>query len=150
VRWIEEKAEFETLLRSAYTCIYIDSGRETTALRKLTFDDANIVTLPFRQLLNVLMERSADDKVTYEVLRPDPVYYFRHFFQKCPVIEIRREDPPEDYFRVLNEDPGNSPVDAIGSIGQTLSSLQPRTSGSFTLCATAATAADIFGLRSHG
>ena len=113
VRWIEEKTEFEDVVKSAYTCVYIDSGRETTALRRLTFDDANILTQPFRELLIVLMERSANDKVTYVVLRPDPVYYFHHFFQKFPVVEIKNDDPPEEYFRILNEDPGNSPADAM-------------------------------------
>lgn len=114
VCWIAEKKEFESILKSAYICVYIDSGRETTALRKLTFDDANILRQPFRELLTVLMERSADDKVTYVVLRPDPVYYFQHFFQKFPVVEIRNDDRPEEYFQVLNEDPGNSTADAIG------------------------------------
>ena len=113
-RWIEEKAEFENVMKCAYTCVYIDSGRETTLLRRLTFDDANILTQPFRQLLTGLMERSAFDKVTYAVLRPDPVHYFRRFFHKFPVVEVKNDDPPEEYLRILNEDPGNSPADAIG------------------------------------
>ena len=114
MRWIEETTEFENVLKSAYTCVYIDSGRETTSLKRLTFDDANMLTQPFRELLTVLMERSADDKVTYVVLRPDPVYYFHHFFQKFPVVEIKNDDPPREYSRILNENPGNSPADAIG------------------------------------
>jgi hypothetical protein len=114
MRWISEKTEFENVLKNAYTCVYIDSGREPTHLTKFIFDDSIIMTRAFRELLNRFMKLSNDDRVNYVVLRPDPVYYFCHFFHRYPCVEIKDDDPMEAYFQGLNEDPGNSPADAIG------------------------------------
>lgn len=115
MRWIEQKAEFERIFLGAKTCVYVDSGREPTTLQRLTFDDAEICTRVFAEFLQKLIDWSGDIKANYIVLDPDPVHYFRHYFQKYPLIEIASGDSAETYLAALNESLGNSPADAIGT-----------------------------------
>ena len=97
MRWVEDKSRFEKVFLEARTCVYTDSGRLPTTLQKMTFDDAEILTLQFADLLQMLMEWSNDDICSYVVLDPDPVYYFHRLFGKYPVIEIERETTSTTY-----------------------------------------------------
>jgi hypothetical protein len=115
MRWVVEASEFEEILLRARTCVYIDSARETTALARLTFDDAEIRTHKFADLLQKLMEYSSDQTVHCIVLDPDPVYYFHRKFNKYPALEIAKGDSSDVYLKKLHADPGDSPVDAIGT-----------------------------------
>ena len=49
------------------------------------------------------------------VLKPDPIWYFHKQFAKCPIVSIRQGDTTEVYLASLNEDPGGSPADAVGT-----------------------------------
>lgn len=115
MRWIEERDEFKRIFLTAKTCVYVDSGREPTTLQKLTFDDAEICTGVFAVLLQSLIEWSGDTKANYIVLHPDPVYYFHHYFQKYPLIEMTSGDSAETYLAALNESLNGSSADAIGT-----------------------------------
>jgi hypothetical protein len=115
MRWIVQQAEFKEVFLRARTCVYIDSGRETSHLKRFSFDDIEIGTAPFGNFLQKLMEISPDEMVHCIVLDPDPVHYFHRQFHKYPVLEIAKGDPTETYLAALNEDPGGSPVDAIGT-----------------------------------
>jgi hypothetical protein len=61
------------------------------------------------------LEWSGDDECSFVVLRPDPVYYFHHFFGKYGALEIRRGASATDYLAALNEGPADSPADALGT-----------------------------------
>jgi len=114
MRWITQEPEFRDIFLRAREGVYIDSGRIPTALSRLTFDDVEVRTLHFPNLLQKLMEWSGDSTAHYVVLDPDPVHYFHRHFNKYPVLEIAVGDSPEAYISSLNEDPGGSQADAVG------------------------------------
>jgi hypothetical protein len=115
MRWIVQESEFKEIFLKARTCVYIDSGREATALKRFSFDDIEIGTTPFGNFLHKLMELSSDQTAHCIVLDPDPVHYFHRQFHKYPVLEIVKGDSANAYLAGLNEDPGGSPIDAIGT-----------------------------------
>ncbi|HEY0701197.1 MAG TPA: hypothetical protein VGD60_00375 [Candidatus Acidoferrales bacterium] len=115
MRWIDREAEFKTIFLEARTCVYIDSGRRATQLHRLIFDDAQTCTAVFAEMLQSLMGWASDAGCYYIVLDPDPVHYFHRHFGKYPAIEIARGDSSDAYLKFLNEDPGNSPADAVGT-----------------------------------
>jgi hypothetical protein len=115
MRWIVHETEFKEIFLRARTGVYIDSGREATVLRRFTFDDAAICTDKFGDFLQELMELSGDQTAHCIVLDPDPVHYFYPQFHKYPVLEIALGDSTDTYIAGLNEDPGGSPIDAIGT-----------------------------------
>lgn len=115
MRWITQEPEFQNVFLRAREGVYIDSGRTPTQLRKLTFDDAEVCTSKFANLLQKLMEYSSDSIAHYVILDPDPVHYFHRHFKKYPALEIALGDSAEAYLSFLNEDPGGSPADAVGT-----------------------------------
>jgi hypothetical protein len=115
MHWVEDKSKFENIFLEARTSVYTDSGRLPTSLQKLTFDDAEICTEKFADLLQKLMGWSEDVRCFYIVLDPDPVYYFHRLFGKYPVVEIERGIQPSDYITILNEGPVKNPADALGT-----------------------------------
>jgi hypothetical protein len=115
VRWIVDDATGKRLLLEAGTCRYIDSRRYGTALALVSFDDAATCTREFAALLQALMALSEDNVAHYVVLSPEPVTYFHHRFRKYPIVSIHKGDTTEIYLNLLNEDPGNSPADAVGT-----------------------------------
>ncbi|HWH60182.1 MAG TPA: hypothetical protein VN682_21320 [Terriglobales bacterium] len=115
MRWITDEAEFREIFLRARTCVYIDSGREPTALKRLDFLDVSICRHEFANLLQTLMERSGEAMTHYVVLDPDPVHYFHRHFKKYPALEIEQGDSSGAYLSLLNEDPGDSPADAVGT-----------------------------------
>jgi hypothetical protein len=84
-------------------------------LQKTLFDDAEICTLRFGDLLRKLMEYSADQAAHFVVLDPDPVYYFYPRYHKYSALEISFDDAPNAYLAALNENPGDNPAAAIGT-----------------------------------
>lgn len=88
--WIEDKKLFEEVFLKARDCVFTDSGRNLTTLHKLIFDDAQLCTDEFVDLLQELMRRSGDSNCFYIVLDPDPVHYFHRLFDKYPAVEIER------------------------------------------------------------
>ena len=127
MRWVTAEQEFKKLLIKARMCVFVDSGREQTTLKRLTFDDGELCTIRFAGLLQLLMELSDDTKVYYVVLCPDPVHYFHRHFNRYPVIELTYGDSEEDYLKILNEDPGGSPADAL-STNSSMSVILPSSS----------------------
>lgn len=115
MRWITTKDEFEHVRLQAATCKYVDSGRYPTSLQRWVFDDAEMFTPEFANLVQQLIGWSGDFQATYVVLDPDPVWYFWQHFQKYPAIQIKAGDSTQAYLSALNEDPGGSPADAIGT-----------------------------------
>ena len=97
------------------TCVFIDSRREPTSLDLSVFDDAGICTKAFASSLFRMMKWSNDQTATYLILRPDPVHYFLPQFQKFPALVFDAGDSPEAYIEGLNSDPGESPIDAVGT-----------------------------------
>ncbi len=116
MKWLEDQDAFKMLYRRALDCAALDSGRGRMSLLKLIFDDAEICSKVFAELLQRLLELSADDECAFVVLRPDPIYYFHHFFGKYPVVKIKREMNDADYLAILNEGPPDSRADALGII----------------------------------
>ena len=115
MRWITSKDEFELVRLQAATCKFIDSGRRPTSLQRWTFDDAEMFTSQFANIIHQLIGWSGDAYATYVVLNPDPVHYFWRHFQKYPTIQIEADDSEQAYLSALNEDPGGSPADAVGT-----------------------------------
>jgi hypothetical protein len=115
MRWILEKDEFDQVRLQAHTCKYIDSGCFPTTLHRLVFDDAEMLVPEFCDLVTHLITQSGDKRATFVVLDPDPIHYFWRHFHKYPAIEIKVGDSAKDYLRALNEDPGGSPADALGT-----------------------------------
>jgi hypothetical protein len=116
MNWIEDKDAFSHAYQSALDCAATDSGRLRTSLHKLTFNDVDILSNAFAGLLQKLLEWSSDDECSFVVLRPDPVYYFHHFFGRYPVIKIERGMKDFEYLAILNEGPPDSKADALGII----------------------------------
>ena len=112
--WISDDRARELLLQAG-TCKYIDSRRIETSLHCLSFDDANTRTEQFHSLLLSLLKKSLDEICHYIVIDPDPEQYFHRHFQKYPIAELRTSNSASQYFARLNEDPGGSPADAIGT-----------------------------------
>ena len=115
MRWILDKADFETVRLRARTGKYIDSGRKATSLQRWIFDDAYSCTHEGANLVQQLMALSGDPNAAYVVLDPDPIQYFHRHFKKYPALEIANGDTADDYIHALNEDPGGSPADAVGT-----------------------------------
>ena len=115
MQWITTQREFERVRLEANTCKYVDSRRYLTDLQLWTFDDGCLITSDFGRLIQYLLSLSGDRYVDYVVLVPDPVWYFHHHFGKYPAVRIEAGDSAEGYLAILNEDPGNSPADAIGT-----------------------------------
>ena len=114
MRWVKEEPLFTELLTEAHECIFVDSRRKPTDLRRLIFDDVALRRPEFACLLQTLLGLSGDSKCYYLVLSPDPVHYFHRQFNKYPLLEIDYGDSNESYLAFLNEDPGGSPADAVG------------------------------------
>jgi hypothetical protein len=115
MKWVTSKEEFEKMFLIARTCVHVDSGRQTTTLHRLVFDDAQLVTIEFCQLVRNLMRWSNTKNSYYVVLDHDPIYYFHRAFGKYPMLEMSGTDSDEDYLIAMNEDPGGSPADAVGN-----------------------------------
>ncbi len=115
MRWIVEDKEFETIFLDAQECIFIDSHRTATSLICLNFGDLEILTGFFISLMHKMMAWAGDVNAFYTVLRPDPIHYFHRHFHKYPALEITRDDTDKTYLAALNEDPGGSLPDAVGT-----------------------------------
>jgi hypothetical protein len=114
--WVEDENIFNVAYQRALDCSATDSGRIPTSLQKLLYNDVDILSDAFPFLLQKLLEWSADDECSFVVLRPDPVYYFHHYFGKYPVIKIKRGMKDSEYLAILNEGPLDSKADALGII----------------------------------
>jgi len=115
MRWVKDEPVFRTVLTEARENIFVDSRRNTTDLQRLIFDDVVLRRPEFAGLLQTLLGLSGDSKCYYLVLCPDPVHYFHRQFGKYPLLEIDYGDSDENYLVALNEDPGGSPIDAVGN-----------------------------------
>ena len=115
MNWITNNGVAAQLLLEAATCKYIDSRRIVTSLVCLSFDDASTFTDEFAELLQSLLRWSDDQEAHYMVLKPDPIWYFHKHFSKYPIVLIRQGETTEDYLASLNEDPGSSRADAVGT-----------------------------------
>lgn len=115
MRWIRDDVAAKQLILEARTCRYIDSRRESTVLEVLSFDDAAICTREFARLVQELLALSSDNAAHFIVLHPEPVAYFHRHFGKYPILSLQRGDTAETYLALLNEDPGGSPADAVGT-----------------------------------
>lgn len=113
--WVTDSEQAKELLLQAGTCRVVDSRRVATSMQCMSFDDVGTRTKEFGDLLHRLMHLSADKTCHYVVLDPDPTHYFLHHFKKYPIVEIRAEETVEQYLAILNEDPGGSPADAVGT-----------------------------------
>jgi hypothetical protein len=116
MNWFEDEDSFRHAYQRALDCAATDSGRLPTSLQKLTFNDVDILSEVFADLIQKLLEWSGDNECVFVVLRPDPVYYFYHFFGKYPAVDIKRKMDSSDYLAVLNEWPPESRADALGMI----------------------------------
>jgi hypothetical protein len=116
MNWLKDEIEFKKVHRRALDCAALDSGRGSASLQKLIFNDVDILSDAFAGLVQKLLEWSADEACAFVVLRPDPVYYFHHFFGKYPVVEIKRGLSAPSYLAILNEAPPESRADALGVV----------------------------------
>jgi len=115
MRWITDEIAAKQLLLEAGTCRYIDSRRYATPLSLVSFDDTATCRRYFADLIQLLLGLSEDSKAHYMVLDPDPVKYFHYHFGKYPIVTLEKGDTPETYLQLLNEDPGDSRADAVGT-----------------------------------
>lgn len=115
MNWILDKTCFEDLFLEAKSCVDTDSGRLPTSLKRLTFDDAEVCTTKFADMLQQLLTWSGDSHFSYVVLRPDPIYYFHRLFKAFPAIEVGKGATAREYIKWLNDGPEESPADALGT-----------------------------------
>jgi hypothetical protein len=116
MRWIVEKEEGEGILRDARVCAaYDDKQQGASKLERFTFDCVEFQTKAFLEFLRTLMGRGGDKRFYYVVLDPEPESYFFANFGKYPMVELSIDDPGDVYVKALNENPGNSPADALGT-----------------------------------
>lgn len=116
MRWIIDDGEFERLLKAAKEiAAYDDDQQGRNELQRLIFDCVEFQTRGFVHFLRKLMEWSGDEHLHYIVLDPEPVIYSFSHFGKYPLLEVTIDDPEESYIAGLNEDPGDSPADAVGT-----------------------------------
>lgn len=57
--------------------------------------------------------RAGDASFTFAVLKPDPDGYYHASFGKFPLLQFTKEDAADRYVRAIQQDPGDSPADAI-------------------------------------
>ncbi len=115
MRWITDEGIFKDALSTVDYCRRVEHHQAASSLRRMIFDSLGLCTRPFLGLLRGLMNLSGDDSCLYLVVEPDPEEYFWANFKKYPLVEIGKDDVASDYFSSLNEDPGGSPADAIGT-----------------------------------
>jgi hypothetical protein len=85
--------------------------RRPYAFRVIDFDE--IWTVEFFHCVQSLTRAIGDGRFVVGVIRPDPRdYYFSHF-RRYPFIRFSINDTNEGFIRAINEDPGESPADAI-------------------------------------
>jgi hypothetical protein len=116
MKWVDDEKVFESVYQHALDCVAIDSGRLRTSLEKMTYNDVDVLSNAFAELLQKLLEWSSEKSCFFAVLRPDPVYYFHRLFGSYPVVEIARGMNASEYLAVLNEGPDDSRADALGTI----------------------------------
>lgn len=114
MEWVIEKQKFEKVLLRAKECASIDSGATPPGLRKLIFDDAQLLTRVFLSMIQFLMEISAETEIYYCVIDPDPELYFYNHFKRYPTVAIRRDESADDFVSVMNEALGGNSAEAIG------------------------------------
>jgi hypothetical protein len=114
MRWVLEEEIFREIAAQAHKCVFIDSGRSSTQLRRFIFDDAELLSTEFATLIQNLLAASKDQQAYFLVLSPDPETYFYRHFKKYPLLEIARGDSPKEYIAAMNESPGTSSADALG------------------------------------
>lgn len=107
MRRLIDKAETETILLEARTCVFIDSRREPTSLRLLVFDDAMLSTDYFFLAVNGLIASSGDPLAHFVVLDPSPIDHFHHLYGEYPVLEIESTDSVKEYLAAMNQDVGD-------------------------------------------
>lgn len=107
MQWISDKEEFHEIFLEAMTCVFIDSGREDTHLKRLSFDNYNLRTKKFCFLLKSLMEWTNEQSVYFTVLSPDPVDYYQRRFQTYPCIKVEQNDFPDAFLNAINQPLGN-------------------------------------------
>lgn len=71
-------------------------------------------TAAFFDRIKSFLARIGEQRSFLAVVEPDPVDYFFPHFGKYSVVEMSVADTDEDYLRIMQEDPGGSPADAIG------------------------------------
>ncbi len=116
MHWVEDESMFAVAYQRALDCASTDSGRLPTSLKKLLFNDVDLCSRAFANFVQSLLTWSEDDACSFVVLRPDPEYYFHHFFKRYPVVEVERGMSADEFIAMLNEGPPESRPDALGII----------------------------------
>jgi hypothetical protein len=115
IHLITDGKVFDDLFLRGMDCVFIDSGRTSTSLVRLSFEDAEICTPEFASLVLRLIQWSGEERCYYVVMRPDPVLHFHRLYGEYPAVEITKEMTPEDYLQALNTGPAKAPYEAVGS-----------------------------------
>jgi hypothetical protein len=71
-------------------------------------------TASFFERIKSFLGQIGESRCFLAVIEPDPEDYFFRHFGKYSVIEMSVDDTDEDYLHIAQEDPGDSPADAIG------------------------------------
>jgi hypothetical protein len=115
LHWIYDSRIYENIALNADKLMVSYPSEPAKKFSRLLFDSEELCTRPFFELLKTLMTCSSDTICHYLVIDPDPRNYFKRHFNKYPLVEIDILDTIENYLMMLNEDPGFSPADAIGT-----------------------------------
>lgn len=90
-------------------------------LSHFTFIDADGILLrSFFERIKSFLSKIGGKRCYLMVIEPDPVSYFFENFRKYPVIEMSIDDTADEYLRIIQEDPGDSPADAVAYNGRIL------------------------------
>ncbi|PEH80799.1 hypothetical protein [Burkholderia gladioli] len=97
---------------------------ETTSLRTqrretmLYFESSDLRTSIFFELIQHLLKIKGDSSFWTIILDPDPFNYFHENFKKFPGFVHNSHNTENDFFEILNRDPGGNPADSLADNGQ--------------------------------
>jgi hypothetical protein len=77
------------------------------------FDSDAVFAEDFLSMMKSFLSRRGEDGFSLLVLDPDPEEYFYANFKRFPLLEIPISATEAEFFEALDEDPGESPADAI-------------------------------------
>lgn len=109
---IKDRYTFQELHRKAKRCVEIlwSNSREQ---EKLFFEDSDCFRGGFFSFLARLAILAGGKSFYFIAVKPDPIGYFFASFNKYPAFVLSAAHAEKDYLRLLNEDPGGSPADAL-------------------------------------
>jgi hypothetical protein len=120
-----ESNAFNKCLSQIESIIYLSRNFPENVFKELFSETAfinsdEIFVEGFIPKIKTFLKSISEDKFYFIVLEPNPKKYFFHHFNKYPLIEVSIVDEEDDYFSIIEENPGESPADAIRYVSKVI------------------------------